>query len=56
MLDETRTALRKLHDEYIEAVNMAVGEDREDLVEELAASYPDAALHLITGDAEQSAA
>lgn len=55
MSDETRTALRKLHDEYIEAVNTAVGEDRDDIVAELAASYPDAALRLLV-EAEQRAA
>jgi hypothetical protein len=48
MLDQNRTAQQKLHDEYIEAVNSAIGEDREDLVEELVASYPDAALRLLT--------
>ena len=56
MSDETRTALRNLHDAYVEAVNFAIGEDREDLVEELAATYPDAALRVITGDERQQAA
>jgi hypothetical protein len=56
MLDTTRTALKNLHDEYVEAVNMAVAEDRADLVEELMASYPDAALRLLTGEEERPAA
>jgi hypothetical protein len=44
----TTIALKNLHDEYVEAVNIAVAEDRDDLVEELVASYPDAALRLLT--------
>jgi phosphoribosyl-ATP pyrophosphohydrolase len=56
MLDQNRTALQKLQDEYIEAVNAAIGEDREDLVEELVASYPDAAMRLLTEDEYRPAA
>ncbi len=39
--------LRALHADYVDAVNRAVAEDRDDLVEELAAEYPDAATALI---------
>jgi hypothetical protein len=46
--DDIRTELRMLEDQYTEAVNSAVGEDREDLVRELVASYPDAALRVLT--------
>lgn len=35
--------LRRLHEEYVEKVNMAVGEDRDDLVEVLVREYPEAA-------------
>jgi hypothetical protein len=56
MLDQTRTDLRRLEDAYIEAVNSAIGEGREDLVEELVASYPDAALRLLTTDEHRRAA
>ncbi len=40
--------LRMLADDYTEAVNRAIAEDREDLVERLAAEYPDAALRVLT--------
>jgi hypothetical protein len=56
MPDLTREALRKLHDEYVEAVNMAVAEGRDDLVEELVAAYPDAALRLVADEDGTSAA
>lgn len=51
MHDEVHTALSALHDRYTEAVNSAIGEDREDLVEELVSSYPDEALRLLLGAA-----
>jgi hypothetical protein len=56
MLDQTRRALQQLEAEYIEAVNTAIGEGREDLVEELVAAYPDAALRLLTADEHRRAA
>lgn len=56
MPDQTHTALSTLHDEYIEAVNVVIGENREDLVAELVAAYPDAALRVLTGDEHQRAA
>ena len=52
----TREALQKLHDEYVEAVNIAVAEGRDDLVEELVASYPEAALRLMADEEGPSAA
>lgn len=48
MHDATRDQLQQLRDRYVEAVNVAVGEDRGDLVEELVATYPDAALRVLT--------
>ena len=41
--------LRALHEHYVDAVNRAVEEGREDLVAELAADYPDEALAVMTG-------
>ncbi len=41
--------LRELHDTYVWQVNAAIGEDRLDLVNELADEYLDQALELITG-------
>ena len=38
---------RKLHEKYLEAVNIAVAEGRHDLVEELVAAYPDDAARLL---------
>ncbi|NMI00713.1 hypothetical protein [Pseudonocardia acidicola] len=48
MSKETEERLRRLADEYTEAVNMAIAEDREDLAEQIAAEYPDAALRILT--------
>jgi hypothetical protein len=39
--------LRALHEQYVEAVNHAVAEERDDLVEHLAAEYTDEAMALI---------
>ncbi|MCE0768002.1 hypothetical protein LWC35_34650 [Pseudonocardia kujensis] len=47
MSERVRARLRLLHDEYVAAVNFAVEEGREDLVERLAADYPDAALRVM---------
>ena len=38
------TTLQQLHDSYIERVNIAIAEDRNDLVDALAAEYTDVAL------------
>ena len=35
--------LQSLHEEYVDAVNRAVAEDRDDVVEDLAAAYADEA-------------
>lgn len=47
MTDTIRTAVRRLHDEYAEAVNAAVAESRDDLVADLVARYTDDELHLV---------
>ena len=43
--------LQALHDEYTTAVNVAIEEDRDELVARLADEYTDAALRLMTEDA-----
>ncbi|MHA6796072.1 hypothetical protein ACVGVM_21540 [Pseudonocardia bannensis] len=48
MSREIEKRLRMLADDYAEALNRAVAEGREDLVEQLAAEYPDAALRVLT--------
>ncbi|MFC5951586.1 hypothetical protein ACFQH9_25300 [Pseudonocardia lutea] len=48
MSEQVRAQLRLLHDEYVSAVNSAVEEGREDLVERLAADYPDEALRIMS--------
>jgi hypothetical protein len=45
MLDAER--LRELHDEYVWEINAAIGEDRMDLVWQLADDYLDLALRLM---------
>jgi hypothetical protein len=47
MKDATVRRLQALEDEYTFAVNAAIGENRDDLVDALAAEYPDAALELL---------
>jgi len=42
--------LQILHDEYASAINVAVAENRTDLVTQLAAEFPDAALQLMSED------
>ncbi|WP_219413237.1 hypothetical protein [Pseudonocardia nigra] len=44
------TRLRLLHEEYIAAVNSALDEGREDLVDELANEFPDMALRVVLGE------
>ena len=41
-------SLRDLHAVYVDAVNRAVAEDRDDLVEDLVAEYIDEALKLMS--------
>jgi hypothetical protein len=41
-------SLRALHEQYIDAVNRAVAEGRDDLVAALVADYPDAAMALMS--------
>lgn len=51
MKDVTVLRLNALDADYTEAVNAAVGEDRDDLVEQLVAEYPQAVRALLAGDA-----
>jgi hypothetical protein len=46
--------LRRLHDDHVEQVNMALAEDREDLVQELSDNYMDESLALITAAERRS--
>jgi hypothetical protein len=46
--------LRQLHDDHVEQVNMALAEDREDLVQELSDNYMDESLALITAAGRRS--
>jgi hypothetical protein len=48
---ELTERLRQLYDEHVEQLNMALAEDRLDLVQELSDSYMDQALRLITAGA-----
>jgi hypothetical protein len=45
--DPLADRLRALHEHYVDAVNRAVAADRDDLVAELVADYPEEALALI---------
>jgi hypothetical protein len=51
MKDDTVRRLNALDDEYTAAVNVAVAEDRDDLIQELVAEYPDAALEIMNNEA-----
>ena len=51
MKDATVRRLLALDEEYTAAVNDAVAEDRDDLVDELVAEYPDAAAKIMTEEA-----
>jgi len=51
MKDATVRRLQALEEEYTFAVNAAVGENRDDLVEQLVSDYPDAALEVLRSDA-----
>jgi hypothetical protein len=48
MGEQVHRRLVALHDEYVAAVNAAVAEGREDLVDHLAEEYPDEALRIMT--------
>jgi hypothetical protein len=50
--DELSARLRELHDDYVEQVNLALDEERHDLVQRLSDSYMDQALALMTTDTE----
>lgn len=47
MNDITVRRLRALDEEYTAAVNAAIAEDRDDLVAQLVAEYPDAAAEIM---------
>lgn len=51
MKDDTVRRLNALDNEYTEAVNAAIAEDREDLVQQLVSEYPDAALEIMSDEA-----
>lgn len=51
----TTDALKSLHDDYIHAVNTAVGAGRDLLADELAEQYTEDALALIVADGAQPA-
>jgi hypothetical protein len=51
MKDATVRRLQALEEEYTFAVNAAIGENRDDLVEQFTAEYPDAALEVLRSDA-----
>ena len=52
--EDLTASLRRLHDDHVEQVNMALAEGREDLVQELADSYMDESLALITATGRRS--
>lgn len=47
MTNETVRRLQALDEEYTAAVNVAVAEDRADVVEQLVDEYPDAAAEIM---------
>jgi hypothetical protein len=51
MSESTERRLKALDEEYTFAVNAAIEEGREDLVRQLAAEYPDAALEVMRAEA-----
>jgi hypothetical protein len=52
--DELTERLRRLYDDHVEQLNMALSEDREDLVQQLSEDYMDQSLRLITAGAHPS--
>jgi len=51
MNDATVRRLNALDEQYTAAVNEAVAEDRDDLVRDLVAKYPDAAAQVMADEA-----
>jgi hypothetical protein len=51
MKDDTVRRLNALDQEYTAAVNSAVAEDRDDLIQQLIDEYPDAALEIMNDEA-----
>lgn len=51
MNDATVRRLNALDDEYTAAVNEAIAEDRDDLVQQLVSEYPDAAAEIMRSEA-----
>jgi hypothetical protein len=51
---ELTERLSRLYDDHVEKLNMALAEDRDDLVQELSDSYMDEALHLMTSGGRSS--
>jgi hypothetical protein len=51
MNDTTVRRLNALDEEYTYAVNSAIEENREDVVRQLAAEYPDAAAEIMAAEA-----
>ena len=51
MKDVTVRRLQALEEEYPVTGNAAVGENRDDLIDELVDQYPDAAIAILRGDA-----
>jgi hypothetical protein len=49
--DATVRRLLELDQEYTAAVNCAIAEDRDDLIDVLVGEYPDAAARIMTEDA-----
>jgi hypothetical protein len=52
--EDLTARLRQLHDDHVEQVNMALAEDREDLVQELSDDYMDESIALITAAGRRS--
>jgi hypothetical protein len=55
-MNELSTRLRQLHDHYAEQVNLAVAEDRDDLIEALSEEFTTAATALQRAGARLDAA
>ena len=56
MDDAITRRLRALTEDYTEALNAAVAEDRDDIVRLLVSEYPDHAAAVLTGDRDSAAA
>jgi hypothetical protein len=46
-MNQLTVQLQQLHDQYVEQVNLAVAEDRDDLVDALSAEYTEAGLKIL---------